>query len=296
MAAFRPLHLGPLLPDTVPAWVSRHSQGPARPVTFAEAVVLAEAAANDGPVQPRYPLGVFAVREESFGWVMCLQSRRFIETGNDGDLLIGLGLTIVDRETGAVYSSGSGAWGWPTILGFLMATGRTTPFPVERYQSLWVRRGGTRARDPDYETLGAASPGVASVWSAIGAMLRRLGAAAEAVWSAGCGFVGVAVAWAAAWALPALLAGIPQWLVVGFVAGGGFSLVLAIRERNRAVDNVSLILAALWGALASAHSALLIGPVLLRLDDGGVALVPFAVMTAILGAASAAATVAIARY
>jgi hypothetical protein len=126
-------------------------------------------------------------------------------------------------------------------------------------------------------------------------MLRRLGAAAEAVWSAGCGFVGVAVAWAAAWALPALLAGIPQWLVVGFVAGGGFSLVLAVRERNRAVDNVSLILAALWGALASAHSALLIGPVLLRLDDGGVALVPFAVMTTILGAASAAATVAIAR-
>jgi hypothetical protein len=289
MAAFQPLDLGPLLPDTLPAGVCRNSLGPGRPVTFAEAVVLAEAAANDGPVERRYPLGVLAVREESFGWVMSLQSRRFIETGNDDDVLIGVGLTIVDRETGAVYSGGSGAWGWSTILGFLMATGRTTPFPVERYRSLWVRRGWSRPQDPADETLGAAWP-----WSALSAMLRRLGSIAEAVWRAGRTLAGIAVAWAAAWSLPGLIAGVPQWIVVGFVAGGGFSLVLAVRERHRAGDNISLIRAALWGALASAHSAMLIGPVLLRLDDGGVALVPFAVMTAILGGASAAATVAIA--
>ncbi len=79
---------------------------------------------NGGPWPSEHPKAVMSARQAPFGWVMVLQRRRYIETREFRDQLVGHGVTIVDRETGAVYASGSGTPVWDAILGFLRATGR----------------------------------------------------------------------------------------------------------------------------------------------------------------------------
>jgi hypothetical protein len=46
-------------------------------------------------------------REEDFGWVFFPDSKRFIETGNPGDILAGNGPLIVRKDTGAIDVLGS---------------------------------------------------------------------------------------------------------------------------------------------------------------------------------------------
>ena len=100
-----------------------------------------------------------------------------------------------------------------------------------------------------------------------------------------------ALAWAAGWALPGLFAGVPLWLPVGFLAGANFSIVLALGQRDRPVEELSLARIALWGAIASAVSAVQMSPALQDFSDGRLGPLPFFVLTTLLGAGSAVATV-----
>ena len=45
--------------------------------------------------------------EKSYGWYFCSQSKKFIESGNISDLLIGGGGFIVDKTAGQVFHFGS---------------------------------------------------------------------------------------------------------------------------------------------------------------------------------------------
>jgi hypothetical protein len=109
------LDLGPQPGHVEPGPVHRALAGPGRAVALTEAVELAEFAyaASD--------MGVLAVQEFDFGWVMVLQGRRFIATREIDDMLIGHGPTIVERDTGDVYCSGSLSPGWGAVLGYLEA-------------------------------------------------------------------------------------------------------------------------------------------------------------------------------
>ena len=99
-----------------PVW--RASAGPGRSVKFEEAVLLAEQAMAGAD------MGVLRFQELEFGWVMVLQGRRYIETREFRDQLVGHGITMVDRQTGDVYCSGSATREWDAILGYLEARDR----------------------------------------------------------------------------------------------------------------------------------------------------------------------------
>ena len=108
--------LPPRPPDAVSgnAWLA--AAGPLRPVSFAEAVALAEETMNrDAPEM----MAVLCAAEAEFGWVFALQGVRYIQTRNFSDQLVGHGVTIVDRATGSVYCSGSATPLWGAVLRFL---------------------------------------------------------------------------------------------------------------------------------------------------------------------------------
>jgi hypothetical protein len=91
------------------------------------------------------------------------------------------------------------------------------------------------------------------------------------------GLVGTGLTWAVGWAAIAMAIGlVVGWLdpdsidpgegplrigsilgLVGFVSGVGFGLVLAVAERRRQLADLSVIRAALWGALGAAALPLL---------------------------------------
>jgi hypothetical protein len=112
MDQFEQLDIGPQPADVAAGPVWREIVGPGRTVTLGEAVRLAERAlaASD--------MGVLAVQEFDFGWVMALQGRRYLATRAFLDQLVGHGLTIVERATGDVYCSGSASPGWSAVLGY----------------------------------------------------------------------------------------------------------------------------------------------------------------------------------
>lgn len=136
--SFEPLDIGPRPADAVAGPVWREIVGPGRTVTLGEAVELAERAlaASD--------MGVLAVQEFDFGWVMALQGRRYLATRDFLDQLVGHGLTIVERATGDVYCSGSASPGWAAVLGYFKASARhrggpntfALPSPTDRHPSL----------------------------------------------------------------------------------------------------------------------------------------------------------------
>ena len=128
------------------------------------------------------------------------------------------------------------------------------------------------------------------------------------------GAVGMGVTWAVGWsfvgALLALLVGvltspdaiqgtrvagtIRVFMQVGLVSGGAFSVVLAIAGRRRTFDEMSLPLFAGWGALASllAYVAIMaLGGALFTPGE----LLAGGAFTALLGAGSAAGSLALAR-
>ena len=120
------------------------------------------------------------------------------------------------------------------------------------------------------------------------------------------GLLGTAMAWGLSWFGAATafftiksLGVVPFSMVLfsalgvgaaGFLAGGGFSVVLALTERKRSLGELSYGRIALWGALGS----LLVGsPILLELG-GSEAMLALGLL-GILGAASSAGTLAIAK-
>ena len=109
------------------------------------------------------------------------------------------------------------------------------------------------------------------------------------------GIVGTAVAWGAAWAVPGLLAGVPQWILVGALAGAGFATALTMAERRRRLEQLTLGRVAAWGALGAVVSAAVATPVLLLATGGALQLLPFLAAVGGLGAGSAAGTVAVAQ-
>ena len=120
MSSYDRLDLGPKPAadeEHVPAEVRLLRAGPGRVVTFAEAVQLAEDIYNarTNPRDPAIRLGVISVMEVSFGWVLMLQTLRYIETRKDEHLMIGHGETIVDRENGDVYGCYGLASPWESI-------------------------------------------------------------------------------------------------------------------------------------------------------------------------------------
>lgn len=120
MSSYDRLDLGPKPAadeEHVPAEVRLLQAGPGRVVTFAEAVQLAEDIYNarTNPKDRAIRLGVISAMEVSFGWVLMLQTLRYIETRKDEDLMIGHGATIVDRENGDVYGCYGLASPWDAI-------------------------------------------------------------------------------------------------------------------------------------------------------------------------------------
>jgi hypothetical protein len=105
----------------------------------------------------------------------------------------------------------------------------------------------------------------------------------------------MALTWGVAWAVPGLLAGVPQWILVGLISGAGFSVVLGIAERRHRLEELSLPRVAGWGAVGAVGSALVAMPLLLLISGGALAILPFLAVVAALGAGSAAGTLAIAR-
>jgi len=108
------LEVGPPPTDAKPGVVWRAVTGPGHSVSFQDAVRLAEEIDGD--------MCVHALQELEFGWVMVLQSRRYLETRDFRDQLAGHGITIVDRKTGDVFCSGSASRPWDAILGYLEAS------------------------------------------------------------------------------------------------------------------------------------------------------------------------------
>ena len=97
--------------------VDRILVGPGRTVTREEAIALAEKAmSNRAP----HTMKVFALHEDSYGWALGLQCERWVETRNIEEMVIGHGVTFVDRDTGDVYGSGSGSWAWDALDSFML--------------------------------------------------------------------------------------------------------------------------------------------------------------------------------
>jgi len=118
------------------------------------------------------------------------------------------------------------------------------------------------------------------------------------------GVLGTGLTWAAIWAAfgaaawgivrvvnpgsidagEGLLVAATTLAVAGFISGTGFAVALSLAERRHSLKDLSLPRVALWGALGSA-----IIPLLTQVDNSMI------IITCPLGAAIAAATVAIAR-
>jgi hypothetical protein len=122
MARFEFFDLDPAPSDGRPAAVTRETRGPGHPVDLDEAATLAELAMSTDD----HAMRVLSVAEVEAGWAFGLQTLRYVETRSDSDMAIGHGLTFVDRKTGDVYSSGSGAPVSATVLGFARALAEGT--------------------------------------------------------------------------------------------------------------------------------------------------------------------------
>ena len=122
ISSYSPLNLGPKPAEVerAAAGVRLLRAGPGRVVTFAESVQLAEDTYNarTSLEDPATRLGVLAATEMLFGWVLMLQTLRYIETRNDDHLMIGHGVTIVDRENGDVYGYYGIGSPWSAIAEF----------------------------------------------------------------------------------------------------------------------------------------------------------------------------------
>src|SRR4051794_18767091 len=118
MATYEHLDLGRRPADAKPGPVWRAIAGPGRPVTFEGAVQLVERALSTAD------MGVLSFQELKFGWVMVLQGRKYLETREFRDQLVGHGVTIVERATGDVFCSGSATPPWDAIVGYLEARAR----------------------------------------------------------------------------------------------------------------------------------------------------------------------------
>lgn len=110
------------------------------------------------------------------------------------------------------------------------------------------------------------------------------------------GAIGMALTWGAAWAVPGLVAGVPEWILVGMVSGAGFSIVLGLGESGSRFEELSAKRLAGWGALGAVLSAVLATPMFLVLSSGALEVGPFLIVVGLMGAASAAGTLAIARH
>ena len=117
MASFERFDLQPPDSSVTPERVTRRARGPARLVDLDEAATLAEAAMSTDDQVMR----VLSFAEVEAGWAFALQSPRYLETRSWKDMVIGHGLTFVERQTGDVYSSGSGQSVGGTVLGFSRA-------------------------------------------------------------------------------------------------------------------------------------------------------------------------------
>ena len=109
------------------------------------------------------------------------------------------------------------------------------------------------------------------------------------------GVLGTAVTWSAGWGALGFLAGVPQWMVVGFTAGAGFAVALALAERQGRAETLALRRTALWGALGAVAGAGVAVPWLWAMSGGGLQLLPFLGFTALLGAGSATGTLLVIR-
>ena len=118
------------------------------------------------------------------------------------------------------------------------------------------------------------------------------------------GIVGIGVTWAVGWGLVGgLLTAILRifrpgdfdagenelvaaalFAMAGFLCGSAFSLLFALAERRRAVDDLSVVRAAVWGGVGAAAL-----PFLTTMDDR------MAILFAPLGALFAAGAVALAK-
>ena len=119
------------------------------------------------------------------------------------------------------------------------------------------------------------------------------------------GVVGIGLTWAVGWGLvggiltAALWAFRPQdfdtgenvmmgaalFAMAGFLCGSAFSLLFALAERRRAVNDLSVLRAAVWGGIGAAAL-----PILTTMNDS------MAILFAPLGAAFAAGAVALAKH
>ena len=117
MARFERLDLRPMPPTTNAAPVTRMARGPGHAVDLDEAATLAENALSTDDLEVR----ILSVAELDAGWAFVLQAPRYLETRSFGDMVVGHGLTFVERASGDVYSSGSGYGSEATVLGFTRA-------------------------------------------------------------------------------------------------------------------------------------------------------------------------------
>ena len=118
----------------------------------------------------------------------------------------------------------------------------------------------------------------------LGSWLRRLR-----------GALGMAVTWGIAWAVPALLVGVPAWILAGMIAGAGFSVALGIAESRSGLDQLTPKRVAIWGAVGTVGASLVAMPLFLMISGGALKVLPFLGVVGVLGAGSAAGTLAIAR-
>src|SRR5690242_15375874 len=115
MADYKALNLGEPPAQLTPGQVELLDAGPGREISFPEAVSLAESAMNR--ISSNHVMAVLSVCEMEWGWVLVLQSKRYLETRQFRDQIVGHGVTLVDRKTGAVYGSGSATPPWSAIAG-----------------------------------------------------------------------------------------------------------------------------------------------------------------------------------
>lgn len=109
------------------------------------------------------------------------------------------------------------------------------------------------------------------------------------------GTVGISLAWGLGYGLIGLAFGVPLWIFVGLVSGAAFSALHRRVERRGLLTELSPARLAVVGGVGAAISAVVALPLHLVLARGGLGVVLFLVLVALLGAGAAAVTVVVAR-
>lgn len=78
-------------------------------LTFEEARALVKKFVDEGNHSVPVMINDEATEEYDFGWLFYVNSRRYIETGDFSNCLVGAGPIFVERETGRTIHTGSGA-------------------------------------------------------------------------------------------------------------------------------------------------------------------------------------------